>query len=209
MSEDTTQAVTNETQPPAQQGGAGAPDARVQTDDLDTLLNEFDTSSQQTSQSAQQTQPGQTGSGDDLKALTDQAKAVIEQHHQVTFRRDMNETLRKVRGSLDPEFFDDKFVEAWIDAQAREDPRLQQAWTQRHANQKQFEKVVEGLGRNFAKKYGKLPDKAATEDRAAVTAAVRGASTQAPEPASLDVSRMSDGEARAAIEKAYGYTPRF
>ena len=29
---------------------------------------------------------------------------------------------------IDPEFFDDTFVESWMDAQARQDPRLADAW---------------------------------------------------------------------------------
>ena len=98
-------------------------------------------------------------------------------------------------------------MEAWLDAQARSDPRLAAAWSQRHANPKQFQKVVTGLSQSFAKKYGKLPDKQATEDREAVTAAVRGASTRAPEGKAPDYSGKSDAEFREDVRKNYGFNP--
>ncbi len=36
----------------------------------------------------------------------------------------MNETIKKVRGDLPAEIFDEPFVEAWINGQATKDPRL-------------------------------------------------------------------------------------
>lgn len=203
MSEQTTQTVT-ETNPPAQPGGAAPADARTNGDDLDSLLASYD--GQQTEKPTPPAKPETTGDGTpDLKALTEQVQGLLSETQRQTFQRDMAETVKAVRGNLDAEIFDDQIVEAWMDAQARNDPRLNQAWLDRHKNPKQFQKVVEGLGRAFEKKYGKaLVDKGATEDRAAVASAVRGASTQAPEGKAPNFSAMSDREFEAEKAKYMG-----
>jgi hypothetical protein len=56
-------------------------------------------------------------------------------------------------------------------------------------------------------KFSKLPDKAATEDRAAVTAAVRGASTKAPEGKAPSYGKMSDAEYNKDVEQKFGFRP--
>ncbi len=112
-------------------------------------------------------------------------------------------TQKEIRGDL-PEFFDDDLVQGWIHRQADKDPRLEQAWNDRFDNPKGFERVAVNLRRDFAKRYGKLPDKGATEDRDSVTHAVRGASTQAPEGKAPDYSRMSDNDFQQEKLKMFG-----
>ena len=198
----TTQTAVDTTKTSAEPDVA-ADSARNDGDELDKLLSEFDSS--KTTQPPATAQPEQnTGAADDLKALTDQVKGLLSETAQVKFRQDMDVTIKNVRGDLDPEFFDDTFVESWMDAQARQDPRLAAAWANRHANPKQFGKVVDTLGRTFVKKYGKLPDKAATEDREAVTAAVRGASTKAPPDTPPDLSKMSNAQFEAEKDRLFG-----
>jgi hypothetical protein len=202
MSEETTQAVVDDAAagavPPAQ-----APNARDEGDDLDKLLSQYDQQTQ--SHAAPPTQPEpKAGPAGDPKTQTDPVVTALANR---LFKQDMNETIKQVRGNLDPAFFDEPFVKAWIDGQATQDPRLTKAWLERDSNPKQFQKVVDQLGRNFAKKYGKLPDRNATEDREAVTAAVRGASTKAPEGKAPDFAGMSNVEYREAHKKEYGYYP--
>lgn len=206
MSEELTQAVTTETNPPAQPGAAGTQDARNDDADLDTLLSQFDESKSAASDPKPKPEP-KAGAENDLGTLAEQMRGTLSEIQQATFRRDMDVTLKAVRGDLPPDYFDDTFVEAWLDAQARSDPRLAAAWQSRQSNPKQFQKVVDGLSRTFAKKYGKLPDKQATEDREAVTAAVRGASTKAPEGKAPDFSGMSNAQYREAIKKDFGFDP--
>lgn len=207
MTDQTTQTAVDTPQTPAQPG-ATAPDARNDGDDLDRLLSEFDESGRARTPPAPAQPATTTGAADtDLRALADEVRGLRTERQQETFRKDMDTTIKDVRGNLDPEFFDDVFVESWMDAQARLDPRLASAWANRHANPKQFAKVKESLGRTFAKKYGSLPDKAATEDREAVTAAVRGASTRAPEGKAPNFAGMSNQEFREAHKKEYGYYP--
>lgn len=200
MSEvNTVQAVVDEADPLAKPSGEVAPNARKE-DDLDTLLNDpvFNNS-----KSDPNPKPEPSGTTPDTKPPVASNDGAISEVLQRFHRIDMNETIKKVRGELDSTLFDDTLVEAWLDAQARADSRLSNAWVNRHANPKAFEKVVEGLGRTFVKKYGNLPDKAATEDRAVVTAAVRGASTKAPEGAAPDFSKMSDAEFQKAKDAAF------
>lgn len=202
----TTQAVVDDPKVSAQPDAAGQ-DARVDDgDDLDKLLAEFDDS--KTKAAPQSTQPEpKAGTDNDLKAHLEPLQGQLNALQQRQFKQDMDATIKVVRGELDSEFFDDSFLKAWIDSQAVADPRLATAWVNRDNNPKQFQKVVETLGRNFVKKYGKLPDKGATDDREAVTAAVRGASTKAPEGKAPDLKGLSNSEFRETVKKVYGYTP--
>jgi hypothetical protein len=60
------------------------------------------------------------------------------------------------------------------------------------------------LGKSFAKKFSKMPDKQATEDRETVAAAVRGASTRAPEGKAPNFAAMSDNDFQAEKDKLFG-----
>jgi hypothetical protein len=203
MSEDdkTVQAVVDEPKTPAEPGVEGT-GARTDGDDLDKLLAEFDDGKPKPAPAAQP-EP-KAGEATDLKAVLDEVRGLRTERQQETFRKDMDAMVKNVRGDLNPEFFDDTLVESWIDAQARQDRRLLEVFANRHSNPKQFQKVVETLGRGFAKKYGKLPDKQATEDREAVTAAVRGASTKAPPEKAPDLSRLTPAEFEAEKERLFG-----
>lgn len=169
-------------------------------DDLDVLLKEFE---QGQDQPPRPTPTPKAEVDTDLKVQGEQIRALSN----IQFRRDMNETIGKVRGELDVTYFDDEFVQAWIDAKAQTDPRLQRAWVDRHNNPAGFRRVVDGLGKDFAKKYGKLPDQSATQDRETVAAAMRGASTRAPEDKPPNFSGKSNNEFADDVEKNYGYRP--
>lgn len=164
----------------------------AQEDDLESLLSEYDGGSA----------PEKPEQGDDDKVdletvhkeLTEWRKEKARDEYQ----RDISGVVKGVRGDLDPEAFDDVLVEAWIDAEARKDPRLAKAWQDRKANPRQFDKVVSQLGRSFRKKFAQLPDRNLTEDREAVANAVRGASKQSPtnhdDIDTKKVAQMSDAD---------------
>ncbi len=198
---DTTQAVV-ETDAPAKPG-AQVDSARVETDELDKLLAEFDSDKPKPPETPK---PEPKGT-DDVKSLLEPLQGQLTQLQNRQFKHDMGDTIKKVRGDLDPDFFDDKLVKGWIDAMAEDTPKLATAWVNRDNNPKAFQKVVEQLGRDFSKKFSKLPDKSATEDREAVSHAVRGASTNAPEGKAPDFSGMSNAEYREKHKAAYGYYP--
>jgi hypothetical protein len=203
-----TQAVVDATNTPATPGAA-VNDARNDGDDLDTLLKAYETEVPASPQTPEP-KPGATPDQNtlaELKSIVSEAKGVVTEAQSVRFRQDMDRTIKDVRGELDPDIFDDRLVEAWLNAKAAEDPRLADAWVKRSANPKQFDRVKQQLGKDFSKKFSKLPDKGATEDREIVTAAVRGASTKAPEGKAPDFKEMSDAEYRETVRKEYGFSP--
>ena len=201
MSEDqTTQAAVDETKVPAQPG-TEAPSARTD-DDLDTLLAEFDGSKTSSPEPAKP-EP-RVEAADDVNDATAEVLRARDEIRQDRFKRDMNDTIEKVRGDLPGDFYDNTFMQAWIDAKASSDPRLAAAWVQRNENPQKFKQVVGALGKEFAKKYGKLPDRQATEDREAVTAAVRGSSTRAPEGKAPDYAAMTPGDFQAEKDRMFG-----
>ncbi len=206
MSEATpTQPAVIETnaQPPAD---AAVTDARTEGADLDTLLKTYD---EQTAPATSPT-PAQPSAAPDLNVLAgelQQVKSFVNEANNIQFKRDMNDTVATIRGDLDPEVFDGPLIEGWLDSQAKQDPRLAKAWLERHANPKQFAQVTTALAKNFAKKFSKLPDRQVTEDREAVTAAVRGASNRAPENPPANYAGKSDAEFREDVHKKYGFRP--
>ena len=197
-----TQPVVTETnaQPPA---GAEGTNARNDDGDLDALLKVFET---ETKPPVKPT-PEQQTNEPDLKALAgevQQMRGFVNEAHNLQFKRDMDDTVKTIRGELDPEIFDGPLIQGWLDAQAQQDQRLAKAWVDRHANPKQFEQVKTALAKNFAKKFSKLPDAAATEDRAAVTAALRGASTRAPEGKAPEYGKLSNADFEKEKAKLFG-----
>lgn len=184
---------------------AAATDAR-KTDDLDALLAEF---------SAGTAQPAKTVTKPDTQTTTaattapdKRLDAIEERLRTEQMQRDLAPVVSKIKAAMPAEILDDAEVEDWLEGRARRDPRLAQAWQNRHQNPEAWGKVVDALGQQMAKKFAKVPDKGATEDRAAVTAAVRGASTVAPVGKAPDYSRMSPREFGDAVEKEHGYRPQ-
>lgn len=200
MSEDNQQAVVDETNGAATPAPEGT-NAR-EGDELDNLLKEFD-ERPSASTPAQPEKPAETTNTNDVntanETVLNEAKFIREQR----FKADMDATIEKVRGDLPKELFDGPLVQAWINAQAEKDPRLAQAWANRHTDPKKFDQVVTALGKQFAR-YGRLPDKAATGDREAVSAAVRGASTSAPAAKVPNYASMTPGEFQAEKDRMFG-----
>lgn len=200
MSEDqTTQAVVDETNGAAQPAPE-ATSARAD-DDLDTLLKEFDESKPEPSTPAK---PEPRVAANDTQDASAEVLAARDEIRMDRFQRDMTSTIKDVRGDLPADLYDDDFISSWIDTQAKKDSRLANAWVNRNANPQKFAQVKAALGRDFAKRYGKLPDKQVTEDREAVTAAVRGASTKVPEGKAPDYAKMTPAEFQAEKDRMFG-----
>lgn len=195
--EQNTQAVVDETKVPAEPG-AEVTSAR-DDDSLESLLAEFDKGNPKQSEPAKPEPRAEAAN--DVKDATAEVLAARDEIRNERFQRDMNATIKEVRGDLPSDFYDDDFMVAWLDSMAKKDARLAQAWGDRNQNPQQFARVKAALAKDFAKRYGKIPDKQVTEDREAVTAAVRGASTKAPEGKSPDYSKMTDQELAAEWDK--------
>lgn len=200
MSEDNQQAVVDETNGAAQPAPEGT-NAR-DGDELDNILKEFE-ERPAASTTAQPEKPAASPQNE-VQNASAEVLAARDEIRSERFNRDMNVTIGKVRGDLPSDLYDDDIVRSWINAQADKDPRLAQAWANRDKNPQKFEQVVNALGRDFAKRYGKVPDKGATEDREAVTAAVRGASTSAPPAKAPNYATMTPGEFQAEKDRMFG-----
>jgi hypothetical protein len=95
----------------------------------------------------------------------------------------------------------------WLDQMARETPEAAAAWNARHTNPRQWGRWKNYLSRAAASEFKSQVDTVATEDREAVTAAVRGASTKVtPEPAP-NFGNMSNSEFRKTVRDKYGFDP--
>lgn len=187
-----------------------ADDAQLD-EDLDELLDEFP-------QETPKTEPkvDDTPTSDDTDQILRDVKSFVDESRQERkdavardaekqFKTDMAEAVKVVKGEDDE---DDDLVEGWINARARKDPRLKAAWAGRQESPGQFKRILRGLASDFSNR--KKVDRAETEDREAVAAAVRGAATKASEiDDTPKFGIMTDGEARSEIEKKYGYLPSF
>lgn len=192
------QPVVDQTDAPSKTD-AEAGEAR--TDDLDTLLADYEKEVSQTQKPASEQKPGTDDVRKEIEALRNEIS-------QREFKADMKATIDDIRGDLDPAMFDDGFMEAWLDGQARKDERLQRAWLDRHDNPQRFKRVKAELARQLSDRFNKRPDRAVTEDVEAVAASVRGASTtKAPEGKAPDYSRMSDKEFAESIANEHGFRP--
>lgn len=207
MSEENQHAVADDTNAQAKPDAAGNDARNDGGDELAKLLSQYDKDIDPGTKQPNSTPDKQQGAAPqiDPKEIVAQVRAEIQAENR--FTADMNDTIKVVRGDLDPETFDYKFVKAYIDAQADADPRLAKAWLDRHKNPAQFEKVRGELAKGLSKKFSKLPDRQTSEDRAAVSHAVRGSSKSAPEGKAPDFSRASNNDFRNEVEKNYGYKP--
>ena len=99
------------------------------------------------------------------------------------------------------------YARTWFINEAMTDPVLADAWENRHASpeaagiaQRQIDRSMRKLGKHLRG----LPDPVATDDRAVVTAAMRGASGRAPPEAPPNYSSMSDADFNRELKTKYG-----
>ncbi|QWG16120.1 hypothetical protein KMZ68_13810 [Bradyrhizobium sediminis] len=100
----------------------------------------------------------------------------------------------------------DDFAKRYLAAEYQMNPELKKAWDERRASPDHDEyatRVIKRVLKQMHKSASRIPDLQATEDRAAVTAAVRGASRAAPEPARPNYNRMTDNEFSAEKDRLF------
>lgn len=199
MTDETKQAVVETTDtPPA--AGSEVTGARNDEDELQKLLSQYEEATR-----PPPPPPPVAAATPEISVLANQMQNMngeLTAMRQEQFKNDIGKAVESIRGDLDPNVFDNELVESWLDAQARKDERLQKVWNQRHQNPRDWQRAQETLGKLFQTKIrGKLPDRNATEDRDAVAAAVRGASTQAPAEQPQNWKGMTNAEYREAVRK--------
>lgn len=96
------------------------------------------------------------------------------------------------------------FAETWLMAESVRNKELRQAFDNRYSSpqakhwaESRFKRAMQRL----YKAAQSVPDRQATEDRAAVTAAVRGASSTAPPERPPNYGAMNDAEFKAELAK--------
>lgn len=179
MSED--QAVAEEADD-QRKADAEATGAQEQEPSLDDIFNEYDEKSGDTEQRQQKTESSRESSG-----LTPEEIEEIRAERQ---RKAVDSAIRDVKGDDD---WDDELVEGILHARAVRDPRISEAFMNRSRNPERWQSVAKAIRKDIAKKLSPV-DQRATDDHEAVAAAVRGASTKAPEEEAPDFSGMTDSE---------------
>jgi hypothetical protein len=142
------------------------------------------------------------------KEINDTIENYISVRQQEQHEEDLKTAISQVRGDMDSKFFDDKFVTAFIDKEARENTKLQELWQNRLNNPRPLATAINQLAKDFQKTYSRMPDPDVTEDRAMVAAAIRGASAPAQTEPPLNYSRLSNPEMRDEMRKL-GVEPNF
>ena len=186
--------------PPVEESGAQDTQDDV---DWDELLSQYEATNQDAEPASQ---PLENSENQDsgLQAKVEQLQAQLASVLDKGTKADVQDLISSVGGETElPSYA----VRGFIDEQAEKDPRIREAFNQREANPTAYKKVVAALNKQFASENKGRIDPNATEDAAAVNAALRGSQTTAPETPPPDLSKLSNGEYREKIMKDFGFDP--
>lgn len=161
---------------------AGAPEPSI-----DELLKQFDTTD------TPPEQPKPDLKVDDLKEVVSYVREDREERIREKTDADVSEAVKTVKGDLD---IDEGLVKDLLYGKASNDPRFLRAFQMRRENPEGWDNVQKAFSRELASKLVK-PDQNLTDDRAAVEAAVRSASTGSADEAPPDFASMTDAEFNA------------
>jgi hypothetical protein len=206
MSEEVKDPQTEQNNEPARQGSEGA-DEGTKKDDIEAALSEYDEGTGGGSSAGQQQtqKPAEKPSDEALERI----KRLEQQEYERVYRADLGKAINHIRGDFAADEVDDEFIETWLNARAKKDPRVANAWRLRDEDTAKFGRVLNALKQEFAEKHQRLrkADTEATETREVVSEAVRRGSGKAPEGKAPDYSKMSDVEFREAVRKEHGFSP--
>ena len=192
MTEANTQAVVEDTNVEATPSTAAD---NAQGNDLASFLEDYEkNASPQTPQPQPKQAADETSVVVELKSRLEaiESKQVLEKN-----TKDFNDAVSQIKGDLDvPEFV----VKGWLLDHAGKNKAIDKIFDNRESNPQAFKQMLARMQKDFAattsKVLGKQVDANATEDRQAVAAAVKGATTRAPESRPPDIGKMSDHEFR-------------
>lgn len=147
----------------------------------------------------------------ELAELREWAKGIEAERLQAREQADIGWAIGKAKAAIS------KFValpadyaESFMTNRWLMDPAFKAAWDGRYASDEAIryaDRMVERAVQALVKSAETIPDRDATEDRAAVSAAVRGSSYAPPPTKPPDYSRMSNREFGDAVEKQHGFRP--
>lgn len=164
-------------------------------DDLDTLLAQYEQQTKPPVSPPQTPQQPATVDPDRLRRVEERL-----------FNEDVNKTVANITGGLK---VSPRFARGWLDQIAKEKPEVANAFLQKESNPQRWAQIEQSLAKEFAKEVKSVTfDENVTEDRSAVAAAVRGASTKAPTEPPPNYSSLSNAELRDEYRKL-GINPTF
>lgn len=160
MSEDTV--VSNQETPQGEVEKTG------EQADLDSVLSEIDSELEQVN-TPRKEEPEDKQTDSYIRAL-----------YQKEISRDLRDAVTTIQKGLDdlPVKMPDSLVEAYLDGLARRDTRIRTAFLNRDTNPEQWHKIVDAVPSRIKRDMKKDIDAQTTEDREALSAAVRGSATK-------------------------------
>lgn len=188
---------------PKEADAAGSGAAQKQ-DGLDDLLKEFDDRRESTQREEVEAKPEPKKQEVDLDTLA-ALEARLNEAEARTRRKELEGLCSKLSDGTNGDAVD---AEAYLIAQAKRNPKLEQAYIRRESNPKAWDAVYEELRKDFGKRYGQKVDKQATESKEAVASAIRSASTAAApkEFSQREVETMSKDDFDA-LQRKLGVSP--
>jgi hypothetical protein len=173
--------------------------------DLDELLRSFDeqTGWQQQQQPQIDFEAAHRYSEWEAQQAREHAALVEQQARAEIDRKDALQLIDELRADLPVQ---PQMIGYWLDGQLQANPQLMEIWQNRTTDPQSYQRARHYLGRELHKLVAKMPDPEATEVKAIVSHAVRGASTQVEivEPAP-DFGSMSDAELRDYTRKNFNF----
>jgi hypothetical protein len=186
---------------------ANAPDEQQSGEtaapDLDALLNDAASAYQQ----ASVTQPPDVAAElrGKLEPLAHAVAAIRAQQEAAQNKADWENVVKHGKEAVaEFDHLPADYAETWLMAESIRNPELRKAFDNRYSSpeakhwaESRFKKAMQ----NLSKAAKSFPDRAATEDRAAVSAAVRGASGAMPEERPPNYGAMNDAQFKAELAK--------
>jgi len=158
-----------------------------QEESLDDILSDFDQQMQ-----PQQQQPQQQVEPDRLANI----EQYVQQQQQSQIRTEIDSEMGKLRGLNDSlSNLSNQDLEGLVTARVQQDPRIGNAFSQRHSNPGAWDKVMRGMSQDIAKIFER-PDPGVTADQTAMRAAVESQPdiSEPDAPSTKDLNNMNDAE---------------
>lgn len=172
-----------------------ASDGADAQEDLDTLLAEYSETGE-TEKVVKE--PTEVESKDDLKSELAKISSIERmlndqraEQARTTAKTEIDSTVKSIKGDLN---IPDKFIKAFLNERAAEDPRLEQAYLAKSQNPDKWAAIETKLRAELQGFLEGLIDKDATETRETITSSVLNAKSTTPGPKSVQLSKMSDLE---------------
>ncbi|MEE9158910.1 MAG: hypothetical protein V3U60_11050 [Gammaproteobacteria bacterium] len=128
------------------------------------------------------------------KPSVDGESALISEVARLSYEREMDKLIPVVKGDLK---ISDKFVEAYMNQRANDDPRLRTLWDNRHDRRAEFDQAMQAMAGELATEVGKPVEDKPADDKDALAAAIHTARIKdagGGELGDIDFGSLSDSD---------------